>query len=74
MEKIIRAKRNGVTRNFHPNTWAMFPEDKYGFVAIPPDPTPPPPVVIAAMQSVAAPQETKPVKQRKPRKKAANKI
>lgn len=67
--KDITAIRNGIIRHFHPNTWAAFPSDKYGFVPVEHKMTEPPPVVVAAMQSVATtPQKPEP-KQKKPRKK-----
>lgn len=59
--KEIKAIKDGVTANFHPNTWATMPEDKYGWKEVKQAPEPPPPVVVQTMQAIkpAAKIETK---------------
>lgn len=51
--KNIVAIRDGITANFHPNTWATMPEDKYGWEEVRQAPEPPPPVVAKTMQAMA---------------------
>lgn len=52
MSKDIKAIREGITANFHPNTWATMPEDKYGWQEVRQAPAPPPPVVVQTMQAM----------------------
>lgn len=48
-QKDIRAERNGIFRNFHPKTWALFPPDKYGWVEVRDTPPAVPNVVAKAL-------------------------
>lgn len=48
-QQDIKAERGGITRNFHPKTWAAFPPDKYGWVQVSNTPPPVPAAVAKAL-------------------------